>query len=110
MNSLKINAPFNLNDYGFYFLYNVTGSIIAAVCQIEVVVAAIVTGLIVHFVTRKVVMKKSIMSQGNHANVGELDTVNADYYESVGLDVSTDDHEDVELQPSPAYQEVTEYI
>ena len=79
-------------------------------CQVEVVVAVIVTGLIVHFVTRKVITQKSIMSQGNHANVGELDTVNANDHEPVGLNVSTGDHEDVELQPSPTYQEVPEYV
>ena len=79
-------------------------------CQVEVVVVVLVTGLVVHFLTRKVIMQKSIMSQGNRANVGELVTASTDYYESVGLDASTGDHEDVELQPSPAYQEVPEYM
>ena len=93
-----------------FISYHFTGSIIAVVCQVEVVVAVIVTGLIVHFVTRKVIMQKSIMSQGNRANVGELDTASTDYYELVDQDASPGDHEDVELQPSPAYQEVPEYI
>ena len=96
-------------------------SIIAVVCQIEVLVAVLVTGLVVHFVTSKVIIQKSIMSQGNRVNVGEfvtalhyyyesVNTASTDYHEPVGLDVSTGDHEDVELQPSPAYQEVPEYI
>ena len=105
-----------------FISYYVTGSVIAAVCQVEVVVTVLVTGLIVHFITRKVV-KKSIISQGNHVNVGKLvtaskdyyeprpvNTVSTDHYEPVGLDVSTGDHEDVELQPSPTYQEVPEYM
>ena len=50
------------------------------------------------------------MSQGNPANVGELVTASTDYYKPVDQDASTGDHEDVELQPLPAYQEVPEYV
>ena len=72
-------------------------------CQVEVVVIVMATGLIVHFVTRKVIQQRSTVGQGRSGNGGELGAVstgNKPLYESVGLGTFTG--EDVELQPSPA--------
>ena len=92
-----------------------TGGIIAAVCltQLEVVLIAVVTGLVVHFVTKCVFQKKSKPSQlqnrsGNTAEPigpGKKEDVT---YETVGPGDTTGEF--VELQPSPAYQAVPEYL
>ena len=90
--------------------YHCTGSIIAAVCQVEVVVTAIITGLIVHFVTKRAVKQKITQGQGRNGNTKKLCLVrreNMPIYDYVGRGASTG--EDVELQPSPAYQTVPEY-
>ena len=68
-----------------------TGSIfgiIVALCQIEVVVVAIVTGLIVHFVTIACVKQNPILSQDINGNSAELGPARADnraVYETVGM-------------------------
>ena len=93
------------------FPYPFTGvifGILLAVCQVEVVVVAIATGLIVHFVTKGCIKRNPILSQDRSGNTAELDPVrpeNKPLYESVGLGGSTDEH--VEMQPSPAYQEIS---
>ena len=84
--------------------------IIVALCQIEVVVVAIVTGLIVHFVTRTCVKKSPTLNQDRNGNSAELGPARADnraVYEPAGLDGSTG-NELVKVQPSPAYQAVSE--
>ena len=96
------------------FPYPFTGvifGILLAVCQVEVVVVAIATGLIVHFVTKGCIKRNSILRHNRSGNTAELDPVrpgNRPLYERVGLDVSIDEH--VEMQPSPAYQEMPEYL
>ena len=79
--------------------------------QLEVVLVAIVTGLVVHFVTKRVFQKKSKSSQNGSGNSSEPigpgnkeDVTN----ETVGLGDTTGEF--VELQPSPAYQAVPEYL
>ena len=74
------------------------------------VVVAIVTGMIVHFVTRACVKHNHSLSQDRKGNLAELGPARADnraVYEPVGLGGSTGD-ELVEVQPSPAYQAVSE--
>ena len=79
--------------------------------QLEVVLVAIVTGLVVHFVTKRVFQKKSKSSQNRSGNTsepigpGKKEDVT---YETVGLGDTTGEF--VELQPSPAYQAVPEYL
>ena len=99
-----------------YFSYPFTGAIFGiflAVCQVEVVVVAIATGLIVHFITKGCIKQNSILSHDRSGNTAELGTVRPDnrpLYESVDLGDSTEEH--VEMQPSPAYQEISmpEYL
>ena len=99
------------------FSYPFTGVIFAiflAVCQVEVVVVGTATGLIVHFVTKRCIKHNPILSHDRAGNAAELDPVRPDsrpsYVPVVGLDGSTDEH--VEMQPSPAYQEISkqEYL
>ena len=98
------------------FSYPFTGvifGIFLAVCQVEVVVVAIATGLIVHFVTRRYIKRTLTLSHDRSGNTAELDPVRPDSrpsYVPVGLGGSTDEH--VEMQPSPAYQEISmpEYL
>ena len=93
----------------FVFCY-FTGSIIAVVCQVEVVVTVVVTGLIVYFVTKRAAKQKTARSQDRSGNTKELrpaKTDNLPDYKYVGRGASTG--EDVELKPSPAYQTVPEY-
>ena len=74
------------------------------------VVVAIATGLIVHFVTKGCIKQNHTLSHDRSGNTAELDTVRPDSrpsYVPVGLDGSTDEH--VEMQPSTAYQEMAEY-
>ena len=69
------------------------------------VVVAIVTGLIVHFVTKRLVKQNPILRQdksGNTARLGLVRNDNSPPYDPVGLGGSAG--ESVELQPSPAYQ------
>ena len=69
------------------------------------VVVATLTGLIVHFVTKYVVNQKSFLSQsgsGSPAEHGRPLLEPAVPHASTG--------EDVELQPSPAYQAVSDYM
>ena len=79
--------------------------------QLEVVLVAIVTGLVVHFVTKRVFQKKSKSSQNRSGNTSEpIGPVKKEdvTYETVGLGDTTGEF--VELQPSPAYQAVPEYL
>ena len=65
------------------------------------VVVAIVTGLIVYFVTKRLVKQRPILRQdksGNPAELGLVRNENSPLYDPVGLG------ESVELHPSPAYQ------
>ena len=65
------------------------------------IVVAIVTGLIVHFVTKRLVKQDPNLSQdksGNTAKLGLVRNDNSPLYDPVGLGGS------VELHPSPAYQ------
>ena len=74
------------------------------------VVVAIVTGLIVHFVTKNFVKQNPIVSQdrkGSSAKLGPAKAYNRAVYEPVGLGGSIGD-ELVEMQPSPAYQAVSD--
>ena len=95
------------------FPYPLTGvifGIFLAVCQVEVVVVAIATGLIVHFVTKGCIKQNPFLSHDRSGNTAELDSVRPDSqpsYEPVGLDGSIDEHMHVEMQPSPAYQEIS---
>ena len=69
------------------------------------IVIAVVTGIIVHFVTKKLVKQDSVLSQdgsGNTAQLGPGRTDNSSLYDPVGLGDSAG--ESVEMQPSPAYQ------
>ena len=89
------------------------GGIIAAVCtcQLEVVLVAIVTGLVVHFVTKRVLQHKTSLNQERSGNTAELfDTVKNDdaTYETAGL--GDPNGENMEMQPSPAYQATPEYL
>ena len=86
-----------------------TGGIIAAVCtcQLEVVLVAIVTGLVVHFVTKRAVKQKPKSGQDRSGNTAEptgLVMKGDATYESVGGVDATG--ENVEMQPSPAYQAI----
>ena len=72
------------------------------------VVVAIATGLIVHFVTKGCIKQNLTLGHDRRGNTAELDPVRSDSrpsYEPVGLSGSTD--EQVEMQPSPAYQEIS---
>ena len=65
------------------------------------VVVAIVTGLIVYFVTKRLVKQRPILRQdesGNTAELGPVRNENSPPNDPVGLG------ESVELHPSPAYQ------
>ena len=86
-----------------------TGGIIAAVCtcQLEVVLVAIVTGLVVHFVTKRAVKQKSKSSQDRSGSTAEPMKGDATY-ESVVVGDATG--EKVEMQPSPAYQAIPQYL
>ena len=94
-------------DFSNHFTGVIFG-IFLAVCQVEVVAVAIATGLIVHFVTKGCIKRSLTLSQDRSGNAAELDPVRSDsrpLYEPVGLGGSTDEH--VEIQPSPAYQEIS---
>ena len=72
------------------------------------VLVAIASGLIVHFITKGCIKRNLTLSQDRSGNAAELDSVRPDsrsLYEPVGLGGSTDEH--VEMQPSPAYQEIS---
>ena len=90
-----------------------TGGVIAAVCtcQVEVVLVAIVTGLVVHFVTKRAVQPKPKSSQIRSAKpaepIGLIMKDDAIYEPVVGGDTTG---ENVEMQPSPAYQEIPKYL
>ena len=74
-------------------------------CQIEVVVFATATGLIVHFVTKACVKQNPILSQNRSGKTAERGQERSDdmpLYESVGHGGFINVH--VEMQPSPAYQ------
>ena len=78
-------------------------------CQLEVVLVAIVTGLVVHFVTKRAVQQKSnsMKDSGDTAEpTGLLQNDDATYESVAGGDTTG---ENVEMQPSPAYQ-VPEYL
>ena len=79
--------------------------------QLEVVLVAIVTGLLVHFVTKHVFQKKSKSSQDRNGNssepIGPVKKEDATY-EPVGPGGTTGEF--VEMQPSPAYQAVPDYL
>ena len=69
------------------------------------IVIAVVTGLIVHFVTKKLDKQNPVLSQdrsGNTAQLGPGRTDNSSLYDPVGFGDSAG--ESVELHPSPAYQ------
>ena len=93
------------------FSYPFTGvifGILLAVCQVEVVVVSTATGLIVHFITKGCIKRNLTLSHDKSENTTELDPVRPDSppsYEPVGLGGSIDEH--VEMQPSPAYQEIS---
>ena len=64
-------------------------------CRFEVIVVAIATGLIVHFVTKVCVKQNPILSKDRSGNTAELVQVipdNRPLYEPVGLGGSTDEH------------------
>ena len=86
-----------------------TGGIIAAVCtcQLEVVLVAIVTGLVVHFVTKRAVKQKPKSGQDRSGSTAEPMKGDATY-ESVVVGDATG--EKVEMQPSPAYQAIPQYL
>ena len=74
-------------------------------CQVEVVVVATATGLIVHFVTKVCVKQNPILSKdgsGKTTERGPERSDNMPLYESVGRGGFINGH--VEMQPSPAYQ------
>ena len=74
-------------------------------CQIEVVVVATATGLIVHFVTKACVKQNSILSKDGNGKTTEGGPDRSDsmsLYESVGHGGFINEH--VEMQPSPGYQ------
>ena len=86
-----------------------TGGIIAAGCQVEVVTVAIVTGVIVHLVTRKFVKQKPIPDQDRSGTeLGPPRTDNSSLTEPVGF--GTSNGEDVQMQPNPAYNTVPDYL
>ena len=98
----SIYSGININiDYTLSFS---TGGIIAAVCtcQLEVVLVAIVTGLVVHFVTKRAVQQKHNSSQDS-GDTAEPMKGDATYESVAGVDATG---EKVELQPSPAYQAI----
>ena len=89
------------------------GAIIAAVCtcQLEVILVAIVTGLVVHFVTKRVLQHKTSSNQDRSGNTAEpFKPVQNDdaIYETAYLGDPKD--ENVKLQPSPAYQAIPEFL
>ena len=76
-------------------------------CQLEVVLVAIVTGLVVHFVTKRAVQQKPNSRQDRSENTAEpigLVLKGDATYETVGGIDATG--ENVEIQPSPAYQAI----
>ena len=104
---------YNTYDWFLSPFTGVTFGIFLAVCQVEVVVVSTATGLIVHFITKGYIKRNLTLSQDRSKNTAELDSVRPDSrpsYEPVGLDGSIDEH--VEMQPSPAYQEISmpEYL
>ena len=89
------------------------GGVIPAVCtcQLEVILVAIVTGLVVHFVTKCVLQHKTSSNQDRSGNTAEpFEAVQNDdaTYETAYLGDPKD--ENVKLQPSPAYQAIPEYL
>ena len=101
MIDIKIHTHLIVNSF--------TGGIIAAVCtcQVEVVLVAILTGVIVHFVTKRAVHQKHNSSQDKSGSTAEpfgpvkkADTT----YETVDLGDTAG--EIVEMQPSSAYQAI----
>ena len=80
-------------------------------CQLEVVLVAIVTGLVVHFVTKRAVQQKPNSSQDRSGNtvepIGLVLKGDATYESVSGVDATG---ENVEMQDSPAYQAVPEYL
>ena len=98
----------NTYDWFSYPFIGVIFGIYLAVCQVEVVLVAVATGLIVHFITKRCIKRTLTLSQDRSGNTAELDPVRPDsrsLYEPVGLGGSIGEH--VEMQPSPAYQEVS---
>ena len=92
-------------DFSYPFITGVIFGIFLAVCQVEVVLVAIATGLIVHFITKVRIKRNLTLSHdrsGKTAERGPERSDNRPLYESVGLGGSTGEH--VEMQPSPAYQ------
>ena len=90
------------------FSYPFTGVIFGiclAVCQVEVIVVAIATGLIVHFVTKGCIKQNLTLSHNRSENTAELTKQLHATNVPVGLSGSIDEH--VEMQPSPAYQEIS---
>ena len=74
-------------------------------CQLEVVVVATATGLIVHFITKGCVKQNPILRQDRSGSTAERAPERPDnmpLYESVGCGGFINEH--VEMQPSPAYQ------
>ena len=74
-------------------------------CQLEVVVVATATGLIVRFVTKACVKQYPIVRKDRSGNTTEPVQVISDnmpLYETVGRGGFINEH--VEMQPSPAYQ------
>ena len=74
-------------------------------CQVEVVIFATATGLIVHFVTKACVKHNPILSKDRSEKTAERGPERSDnmpLYESVGRGGFINEH--VEMQPSPAYQ------
>ena len=89
------------------------GGIIAAVCtcQLEVILVAIVTGLIVHFVTKHVLQHKTSSNQDRSGNTAEpFNPVQNDdaTYDTACL--GDPNGENVKMQPSPAYQAIPECL
>ena len=76
-------------------------------CQLEVVLVAIVTGLVVHFVTKRAVQQKHNSRQDRSGSNAEPMKGDATYESVGGVDATG---ENVELQPSPAYQAIPEYL
>ena len=73
------------------------------------VTVAIVTGVIVHLVTRKFVKQKPIPDQDRSGTeLGPPRTDNNSHNEPVGL--GTSNGKNVQLQPNPAYDTVPDYL
>ena len=90
-------------------LFFITGGIVAAVCtcQVEVVLVAIVTGLVVYFVTKRAVKQKPNSSHDRSGNTAEPTGLVKKHvtYESAS-DGDATGYDIVEMQPSPAYHSI----